>query len=194
MEHENARGAIIERMESGDITSTSEEYEALQYALSLFDRKDLNKPFEAESEYLYQKKIRELEVKVDRLEEKIALYQEEYVLKDISKDDRCERCGGRGEIAYANTSTYNHGIGGQMITGGVCDLCWGSGKKHTHWKSWKEINEMYKKDKQSQSRIQAIKDIDVEAEAECGCPSCHAVATSIKSKIDELVKDNGGGE
>ncbi|MBU1941449.1 MAG: hypothetical protein KKC68_06700 [Candidatus Thermoplasmatota archaeon] len=51
MEHENARGAIIERMESGDITSTSEEYEALQYALSLFDQVDRLKKEVAELKF-----------------------------------------------------------------------------------------------------------------------------------------------
>lgn len=39
----------------------------------------------------------------------------------------CDRCQGLGERAYANTTTWRGGIGGQAITAGVCDGCWGSG-------------------------------------------------------------------
>jgi len=40
----------------------------------------------------------------------------------------CERCGGAGSRAYGSTATWRGGIGGQMVTDGVCDKCWGTGR------------------------------------------------------------------
>lgn len=39
----------------------------------------------------------------------------------------CIRCHGTGQRAYANTTTWRGGIGGQMVTEDTCDRCWGSG-------------------------------------------------------------------
>lgn len=41
--------------------------------------------------------------------------------------DPCRQCGGLGRITYGSTATWSGGIGGQMMTEGVCDKCWGSG-------------------------------------------------------------------
>lgn len=49
--------------------------------------------------------------------------------RGIQPDDACVRCDGAGRISYSNTSTWRHGIGGQAITPGVCDACWGSGDR-----------------------------------------------------------------
>lgn len=40
----------------------------------------------------------------------------------------CTSCGGFGERTYGSTSTWRGGIGGQSITVGVCDKCWGTGR------------------------------------------------------------------
>lgn len=40
----------------------------------------------------------------------------------------CDKCGGVGKRAYASTATWAGGIGGQAITEGVCDSCWGTGR------------------------------------------------------------------
>lgn len=109
-----------------------------------------------------QQELTELKKENKGLEENIEALKYNYVLKDIPKEERCEECGGRGEKAYGNTSTYNHGIGGQMITEGVCDKCWGSGKKYEPWKSWKEINNMKKELealKQSQGKVLSAEEI-----------------------------------
>ena len=45
----------------------------------------------------------------------------------------CPTCGGRGRRSYPSTATWHGGIGGQMITGDVCDTCWGSGDADRHW-------------------------------------------------------------
>ena len=49
--------------------------------------------------------------------------------RDIELENVCTSCGGSGRRAYASTATWHGGIGGQAITGGVCDKCWGSGDK-----------------------------------------------------------------
>lgn len=51
------------------------------------------------------------------------------------RDDPCTRCGGLGTIAYGNTSTWRHSAGGQMITNGPCNKCWGSGEEYKPWPS-----------------------------------------------------------
>ena len=40
----------------------------------------------------------------------------------------CSACGGIGERVYGSTATWAGGIGGQALTSGVCDECWGSGR------------------------------------------------------------------
>ena len=45
----------------------------------------------------------------------------------VLSGDFCDRCGGRGERAYSDTSTWGGGVGGQAMTVGTCDLCWGTG-------------------------------------------------------------------
>ena len=42
----------------------------------------------------------------------------------------CETCHGLGTRAYRSTATWHGGIGGQMVTGDVCDKCWGTGDKY----------------------------------------------------------------
>lgn len=39
----------------------------------------------------------------------------------------CKRCDGTGRIVYGSTSTFMRGIGGAVMTPGICDRCWGSG-------------------------------------------------------------------
>lgn len=51
----------------------------------------------------------------------------------------CTKCSGFGRRAYANTTTWRGGIGGQMITGGVCDHCWGSGDENRHGTNLREL-------------------------------------------------------
>lgn len=45
----------------------------------------------------------------------------------------CRGCGGWGVKAYANTSTWRGGIGGNAITHDVCNECWGSGDSERPW-------------------------------------------------------------
>jgi len=40
----------------------------------------------------------------------------------------CTECGGLGKRAYSDTATVPGGVGGQAITEGMCDECWGTGR------------------------------------------------------------------
>lgn len=45
----------------------------------------------------------------------------------------CLKCSGRGVFAYGSSSIWRGGVGGQTVTEGVCDLCWGSGDATHAW-------------------------------------------------------------
>lgn len=57
---------------------------------------------------------------------------------DAELDNRCDRCRGLGRRVYGSTATWRGGIGGQMMTEGVCDKCWGSGDATRPYPSWRE--------------------------------------------------------
>jgi hypothetical protein len=40
----------------------------------------------------------------------------------------CKGCSGFGNRTYGDTSTWRGGAGGQAMTVGVCDKCWGTGR------------------------------------------------------------------
>lgn len=40
----------------------------------------------------------------------------------------CKKCGGFASVIYGDTTTWRGGYGGQTITEGVCDKCWGTGR------------------------------------------------------------------
>jgi len=49
--------------------------------------------------------------------------------------DPCSECGGWGVKPYGGTSTWTGRAGGQVITSGVCNQCWGSGDSSKPWPS-----------------------------------------------------------
>lgn len=51
----------------------------------------------------------------------------------------CKKCGGFGQRSYPNTTTWMGGIGGQAITDGVCDHCWGTGDAERKGANLREI-------------------------------------------------------
>lgn len=53
-------------------------------------------------------------------------------------DNPCKGCGGSGVRVYGSTSTWRGGIGGQAMTHGVCDTCWGSGETNP-WVNLKKL-------------------------------------------------------
>lgn len=49
-------------------------------------------------------------------------------LARILKGVGCKGCGAFGHKMYSSTATWAGGIGGQSLTVGVCDTCWGTGR------------------------------------------------------------------
>lgn len=57
-------------------------------------------------------------------------------------EDECPECRGYGVRLYSSTALWRKGIGGQAITPGVCNKCWGSGDKHRPWPNWDRMEAM----------------------------------------------------
>ena len=66
------------------------------------------------------------------------LHVECLLWRGIEPGTECKACGGAGTRVYPDTSTWRGGAGGQMIIGGVCDKCWGSGVEGQRWPSHRQ--------------------------------------------------------
>jgi hypothetical protein len=51
----------------------------------------------------------------------------------------CPKCSGYGVRTYASTATWMGGVGGQALTSGICDSCWGSGDTNRPWLNLREL-------------------------------------------------------
>lgn len=69
----------------------------------------------------------------------------------------CTKCSGLGVRAYGSTAGWGGGVGGQQITSGVCDRCWGSGDERKRWKSWRELARLVQENKRLQAELDALK-------------------------------------
>lgn len=92
---------------------------------------------------------------IAKLQEQRDYYAVEYPLewRGIDKEDVCQDCGGRGIKSYGATAGWRGGAGGQMITSGVCNKCWGSGSKSKPWANLKDMEGAIK-----QARREAYED------------------------------------
>ena len=54
-------------------------------------------------------------------------------------DTPCGGCGGFGVRTYGSTAQWRGGIGGQMLTQGICDKCWGSGDDNSPWMNLRDL-------------------------------------------------------
>lgn len=59
----------------------------------------------------------------------------------------CAACRGTGWKMYANTSTWRGGIGGNAMTRGQCDRCWGSGDEDRPWTNLRQMEERHAKER-----------------------------------------------
>lgn len=62
-------------------------------------------------------------------------------LRDIYPGYECGVCHGLGERMYSSTSTWRKGVGGQAGTQGICDQCWGSGRKDQPWEDLRTLRD-----------------------------------------------------
>jgi DnaJ-class molecular chaperone len=67
------------------------------------------------------------------------LLEECQMWRGVEPEHACKGCGGSGTKAYGDTSTWRGGVGGQMITSGPCDKCWGSGDEYRKWPSHRRM-------------------------------------------------------
>lgn len=58
----------------------------------------------------------------------------------------CEKCSGWGIILYSSTSKWRGGIGGQAMTTGECNKCWGSGDSSNPWLNLKLLDSILTKE------------------------------------------------
>lgn len=64
----------------------------------------------------------------------------------------CPYCRGFGKRTYSNTSAWRHGIGGQMMTVGICDLCWGTGRTDETGVNLKKLESVEKSSSRKESK------------------------------------------
>lgn len=102
------------------------------------------------------------EAKAKRLEEWRELLPE-YLLnwRNVALGDECYRCGGSGVRSYPNTTMWRGGYGGQAITSGVCDGCWGSGGGES--RGWYNLRELEAKLQQVTLLVDAVLESEASA-------------------------------
>ena len=91
--------------------------------------------------------LTEREQEIERLKARhanrhVELLEAMCAYRNIDAGHECKRCGGWGVYTYGSTSTWHGGIGGQALTMGVCDACWGSGNEQRPWPSHREITRL----------------------------------------------------
>lgn len=87
----------------------------------------------------------------------------EFLLENRGVETPCPACSGLGVRAYSSTTAWSGGMGGQMVTGGVCDKCWGSGDKHRSWPSWKEMKAIKNENKRLKAKLEKPEQPDLRA-------------------------------
>ena len=78
-------------------------------------------------------------VKAEATKEPIDFHSEFLAWRGIDPQEVCPACSGAGSRAYGSTSAWRGGIGGQTITRGICDYCWGSGNAVHPWTNLRRL-------------------------------------------------------
>jgi hypothetical protein len=87
----------------------------------------------------------------------------EHFLECRNIETPCTTCSGLGVRTYGSTAAWMGGMGGQTITSGVCDKCWGSGDKHRSWPSWKEMKAIRDENKRLKADVEKRHERSLEA-------------------------------
>ena len=97
----------------------------------------------------------------DRLQEERDTRHERFLeWRGIYTDDGgkpCKDCSGTGYKAYGSTSTWHGGAGGQAITSGVCDKCWGSGDINNPWTNLRNLYGLKSRAEQAEAELARYK-------------------------------------
>jgi hypothetical protein len=92
-----------------------------------------------------EREIAKLRAEREELQKRVDGFRDEFLEKALEwrgisfVDEACDGCGGSGVVAYGSTATWHGGIGGQAITNGVCDKCWGSGNRLHKWADLRKL-------------------------------------------------------
>ena len=102
-------------------------------------------------------------------------------------ENPCERCHGSGVRAYSSTAKWSGGIGGQIITGGVCDLCWGSGDQDYKGANLREFVKLKDKLKKLEDVAKAAKCVYdyLKIRIERGDVSLEGAAAELKDPLQK---------
>ena len=99
--------------------------------------------------------LAELQAAVDELKAEASSVRDEAFQQFLASRDietPCHACSGMGVRTYGSTATWRGGVGGQVMTSGRCNHCWGSGDEDRHWvdlrlvEGWKQAAAMAAKD------------------------------------------------
>lgn len=128
--------------------------------MSEFTHAELKLRF-AESLDVIERLTAELTEARDRLQEERDTRHERFLeWRGIYTDDGgkpCKDCSGTGYKAYGSTSTWHGGAGGQAITSGVCDKCWGSGDINNPWTNLRNLYGLKSRDEQAEAELARYK-------------------------------------
>jgi hypothetical protein len=97
-----------------------------------------------------RKRIQQLEFELQQRKDEFHLDAASW--RGVESDRICKACGGTGEKVYGNTATWRGGCGGQSMTRGVCDTCWGSGDNQP----WTDLRKLLQEREQLQARMQKL--------------------------------------
>jgi hypothetical protein len=137
-----------------------------------------------------QSKLAEVEKERDKAKELTM----EYFLMCRGVETPCSKCVGFGVRAYGSTATWRGGIGGQTVTQGICDHCWGSGDEHRKGANLRIISAT---EAVTARYRKALEEIQIVADkyAHCGDADkkCGTLAV-ISKEADQTLAQEGVGE
>jgi hypothetical protein len=82
--------------------------------------------------------------------------------RGLSHGVACPNCNGAGRTCYGSTATWRGGMGGQAVTWGVCDKCWGSGDKFRPWPSHRVFEAMQQAARGKSLRVAPLPPADID--------------------------------
>lgn len=96
---------------------------------------------------------------IEELKKRLENYNQSFLdARNISEP--CPRCSGLGVTAYGNTSTWRGGIGGSMMTSGICDKCWGSGDKNRPWVNLRNLRSAQGRIEELEAIAERVRDVE----------------------------------
>ena len=93
---------------------------------------------------------------------------------------RCEKCCGRGRLAYPTTSTWTGRVGGATVTEDVCDKCWGTGSSEKSGANLRALSASHRAADQERDSLRAAVAEFGEHKSDCGSRQPRRVPYSVR--------------